>query len=165
MQTVQTETARKMLHRLFKKTVYANVDVQTNPDDTPELYRELIEKHDRLMEDHAKTQVQLRSTTEKQISSESLIKTIKEKLQITIENLKDTSESLKTVEQEKINLRTTCDKQKVKVEEIKNELQEMITAKKKAELETKQVAQKVKDEIMADFKAIIRGLETDKYEL
>jgi len=27
------------------------------------------------------------------------------------------------------------------------------------------VAQKVKDEIMADFKAIIRGLETEKYEL
>jgi hypothetical protein len=41
----------------------------------------------------------------------------------------------------------------------------MINAKKKAELETKMVAQKVKDEIMADFKAIIRGLETEKYEL
>jgi len=27
MQTVQTETARKMLHRLFKKTVYADADV------------------------------------------------------------------------------------------------------------------------------------------
>jgi len=41
----------------------------------------------------------------------------------------------------------------------------MISAKKRAEQEMKQVAQKVKDEIMADFKAIIRGLETDKYEL
>lgn len=35
LQTMQTETARKMLHRLFKKTVYAEAEIQTNPDDTP----------------------------------------------------------------------------------------------------------------------------------
>lgn len=99
------------------------------------------------------------------MSSESLIKTIKEKLQVSSETLKDTAETLKMAEQEKVKLRSACDEQKVKVQDVKNELKEMITAKKKAELEVKQVAQKVKDEIMADFKAIIRGLETDKYEL
>jgi hypothetical protein len=46
-----------MLHRLFKKTLYADAVIQTNPDDTPELYRELLGKHDRLMEDYAKMQV------------------------------------------------------------------------------------------------------------
>lgn len=62
-------------------------------------------------------------------------------------------------------MRSACDEQKMKVQDVKNELKEMISAKKKAELEVKQVAQRVKDEIMADFKAIIRGLEADKYEL
>lgn len=103
--------------------------------------------------------------SDKQVSSESLIKVIKEKLQQTCDSLKDTAETLKTVEQEKVKLRSACDEQKMKVQDVKNELKEMISAKKKAELEVKQVAQRVKDEIMADFKAIIRGLEADKYEL
>jgi hypothetical protein len=115
MQTVQTETARKMLHRLFKKTVYENVEMQTIPDDTPQLYAELTEKHEKLMEDYAKLQVQCRQVSDKQASSESLIKAIKEKLQITIENLKNTSDSLKSSEQEKDKLRSSFDEQKVKV--------------------------------------------------
>ncbi len=117
------------------------------------------------MDDYAKLQVQFRQMSDKQVSSESLIKVIKEKLQTTCDSLKDTAETLKTVEQEKVKLRSACDEQKMKVQDVKNELKEMISAKKKAEFEVKQVAQRVKDEIMADFKAIIRGLETDKYEL
>lgn len=154
-----------MLHRLFKKTLYAEADVQTLPDDTPQRYEELLGKHDRLMDDYAKLQVQFRQMSDKQVSSESLIKVIKEKLQTTCDSLKDTAETLKTVEQEKVKLRSACDEQKMKVQDVKNELKEIISAKKKVELEVKQVAQKVKEEIMADFKSIIRGLETDKYEL
>ena len=89
--------------------------MQTIPDDTPQLYAELTEKHEKLMEDYAKLQVQCRQVTDKQASSESLIKTIKEKLQITIENLKNASDSLKSSEQEKDKLKSSFDEQKVKV--------------------------------------------------
>jgi len=89
--------------------------MQTIPDDTPQLYAELTEKHEKLMEDYAKLQVQCRQVTDKQASSESLIKAIKEKLQITIENLKNASDSLKSSEQEKDKLKSSFDEQKVKV--------------------------------------------------
>ena len=65
---------------------------------------------------------------------------MKEKLQTATETLKDTSETLKTVEGEKVKLRNQVDEQKVKVQLIKEELKEVITAKKKVELEAKQVA-------------------------
>jgi hypothetical protein len=65
---------------------------------------------------------------------------VKEKLQTATETLKDTSETLKTVEGEKVKLRNQVDEQKVKVQLIKEELKEVITAKKKVELEAKQVA-------------------------
>lgn len=125
----------------------------------------MIGKHEQLEEEFAKLQVLYRQTLDKLISSESLIKTFKEKLQVTVETLKDTTETLKVSEQEKVKMRSAVDEQKVKVQGFKEELKEMVTAKKKAELEMKQVAQKVKDEVMADFKVVIRGLETDKYEL
>jgi len=58
---------------------------------------------------------------------------VKEKLQTATETLKDTSETLKTVEGEKVKLRNQVDEQKVKVQLIKEELKEVITAKKKVE--------------------------------
>ena len=64
---------------------------------------------------------------------------MKEKLQTATETLKDTSETLKTVEGEKVKLRSQVDEQKVKVQLIKEELKELITAKKKEELEANQV--------------------------
>jgi hypothetical protein len=69
-----------MIHRLFKKQHSCEVEIQTNYDDTPERLIDLMGRYERLMEEYSKLQVALKQATEKQVSSDSLLKTVKEKL-------------------------------------------------------------------------------------
>jgi len=48
--SVQTETARKMLHRLFKKIEYSQQGIQTDYDDTRDRLDALQDRHLKLVE-------------------------------------------------------------------------------------------------------------------
>jgi hypothetical protein len=64
-----------------------------------------------------------------------------------------------------VQLKNAVEDQKIKLKESVKELNAVHAAKKRVEQEVKLVEERVKNEILQDYKQIIRGLESEKYEL
>lgn len=94
-----------MLHRLFKKIEYADGQIQTDYDDTPDRLASLQIRYNKLKETHKRLEEEYGKTKDKLYLTENKLKSTLDELNITKNFLNESQQQVKRLEEERNKLR------------------------------------------------------------